>query len=363
MPNEIAQRPTKRRLLAPVVVISAAAGLALASCSSSPSSSSPSSSSSASPKTLTAMTIGVQAPLPIFTPFFVIQENPGICAPYGVDPSFATVNPVSGPPALLSGSVPLQVESNGSFFEEAAKSPSSITLLGGYGPIAADYWVTKDVHTLKDLAGKTLAATTPGGASDLLARLVIQLAGLTAGTGSGDVHIDYVGSAQAIIALTTTGRTAGFSDPPPLPAPALAAGIHSIANLTLYPQAIPLDSLAVVVSGPYYQSHKAAVHGMLECIAHADVYAKANSAAAESAIEKVLNEPASYATAAYAGNKSTWNIYPFTTSLAAAALKDLQTAGFASQVKGYSSSSDDTTALAGISGALTAPPGTSIYAK
>jgi NitT/TauT family transport system substrate-binding protein len=362
MTNGIAHRATKRKLFVPVLVMSAA-GLALASCSSSPSSSSSSSSPAASPKTLTSITVGVQAPLPIFAPFFVIQENPGLCAPYGVDPTFATVNPVSGPPALLSGSVPLQVESNGSFFEEAAKSPSSITLLGGYGPIAALYWVTKDVKTLKDLAGKTLAATTPGGASDLLARLVIQLAGLTAGTGPGDVHIDYVGSAQAIIALTTTGRTAGFSDPPPLPPPALAAGIHSIADLTLYPQAIPLDTLAVVVSGPYYQSHKAAVQGMLECIAHADVYARANSAATESAIEKVLNESAAYATQAFAGNKATWNIYPFTTSLAQAALKDLQAAGFASQVKGFSFSSDDIAALSGVSGALNAPPGPSIYSK
>jgi NitT/TauT family transport system substrate-binding protein len=362
MTNEFAQRAMKRKLFATVVVISAV-GLASASCSSSSSSSSSPSSSSASPKTLTSITVGVQAPLPIFTPFFVIQENPGMCAPYGVNPTFATVNPVSGPPALLSGSVPLQVESNGTFFEAAAKSPSSITLVGGYGPLAANYWVSKDITSLKDLAGKTVAATTPGGASDLLDRLVISLAGLQAGTGPGDVHIDYVGSAQAIIALTTTGRTAGFSDPPPLPPAALAAGIHSIANLTLYPQAIPLDTLAVVASGPYYQSHKAAVHGMLECIAHADVYAKANSAASESAIEKVLNEPAAYATAAYAGNKTTWNIFPFTTSLATAALKDLQTAGFASQVKGFSFSSDDTTALSGVSGALTAPPGTSIYSK
>ena len=357
MPNEIVQRATTRKLLAPVVAMSAAAVLALASCSSNLSS------SSSSPKTLTSITIGVQAPLPIFMPFFVIQENPGICAPYGVNPTFETVTPVSGPPALVSGSVPLQVESNGSFFEEAAKSPSSVTLLGGYGPLAALYWVNKDVKSLKDLAGKTLAATTPGGASDLLDHLVIKLAGLTAGTGPGDVHIDYVGSSQAIIALTTAGRTAGFSAPPPLPSAAVAAGIHTIADLTLYPQAIPLDTLAVVVSGPYYQSHKSAVHGMLACIAHADVYAKANSAATESATEKVLNEPAAYATAAYADNKTTWNIFPFTESLAQAALTDLKAAGLASQVKGFSFSSDDTTALSGISGALSVPPGTTIYSK
>lgn len=361
MPKEITQRATMRKLLA-AVVVSAAVALMLASCSSSPSSpSSPSSSSS--PKTLTSIMVGVQAPLPIFTPFFVIQENPGMCAPYGVNPTFATVTPVSGPPALLSGSVPLQAESNGSFFEEAAKSPSSITLLGGYGPTAAFYWANKDVKALKDLAGKTLAATTPGSASDLLDRLVIKIAGLTAGTGPVDVHIDYAGSAQAIIALTTTGQTAGFSAPPPLPPAALAAGIHTIANLTLYPQAIPLDTLAVVVSGPYFQSHKSAVHGMLACIAHADLYAKANSAAAESAIEKVLNEPPAYATAAYAGNKATWNIFPFTESLAQAALKGLKAAGLASQVKGFSYRSDDTAALSGISGALSAPPGTTIYSK
>lgn len=306
-------------------------------------------------KSLTTINVGVQAPVPVFAAWWFMQENPGICKPFGIVPNFETVTPISGPPALLSGSIPVQVEANGSYFEEAAKAADSVILLGGYGPLATYFWGTKAIKTPKDFAGTTVAATTPGGASDVLAVLAIKLAGLK----PSQVHIDFVGSGQAIIALTEAGTTSGFSDPAPLPPAATAGGIHPVINLTTSPESLPLDTLAVVADGPYYRSHESVVHGLLECVAQADHDAVAHKNGVITSIEEILGYPPSLAAKAWTYNHATWNIFPFTKPIALQAIASVRASGQAASVAGYKYNSVDVamTALVGIKYALQTPPG------
>jgi ABC-type nitrate/sulfonate/bicarbonate transport system substrate-binding protein len=306
-------------------------------------------------KSLITINVGVQAPVPVFAAWWFMQENPGICKPFGIKPNFETVTPISGPPALLSGSIPVQVEANGSYFEEAAKAADSVILLGGYGPLATYFWGTKAIKTPKDFAGTTVAATTPGGASDVLALLAIKLAGLK----PSQVHIDFVGSGQAIIALTEAGTTSGFSDPAPLPPAATAGGIHPVINLTDSPESLPLDTLAVVADGPYYRSHKSVVHDLLECVAQADHDAVAHKNGVITSIEQILGYPPSLAAKAWTYNHATWNIFPFTKPIALQAIASVRASGQAASVAGYKYNSVDVAmnALVGIKYALQTPPG------
>jgi ABC-type nitrate/sulfonate/bicarbonate transport system substrate-binding protein len=306
-------------------------------------------------KSLVTVNVGVQAPVPIFAAWWFMQENPGICKPFGVKPNFEQVTPISGPPALLSGSVPIQVEANGSYFEEAAKGADQVVLLGGYGPLATYFWGAKNIKTPKDFAGTTVAATTPGGASDLLALLAIKLAGLK----PSQVKIDFVGSGQAIIALTVAGTTSGFSDPAPLPAFVTAAGIHPVINLTTSTKSLPLNTLAVVADGPYYRSHASAVHGILQCVALADHDAVVHKQGVITSIEEVLGYSESLANKAWIYNHATWNIFPFTKSLALQAIAAVRAGGESAAVAGYKYNKVDVAlnALVGIKYALQTPPG------
>ncbi len=306
-------------------------------------------------KSLVTINVGVQAPVPVFAAWWFMQENPGICKPFGIKPNFEQVTPISGPPALLSGSIPVQVEANGSYFEEAAKAADSVILLGGYGPLATYFWGTASIKTPKDFAGTTVAATTPGGASDLLALLAIKLAGLK----PSQVKIDFVGSGQAIIALTETGETSGFSDPAPLPPAATAAGLHPVLNLTDSTASLPLDTLAVVADGPYYRSHKTVVHELLQCVALADHDSVVHKQGVITSIGEVLGYPPSLAALAWTYNHKTWNIFPFTKPLALTAIAAVRSGGEAAAVAGYKYNSVDVAmnALVGIKYALQTPPG------
>lgn len=302
--------------------------------------------------TLSPITVGVQAPVPVFAPAYLMQENPGICAAYHIKPTYATVNPISGPPALVGGSVPIQFETNGSFFEQAASSSTSVVLLAGYGPNGVEFWGGKNIHSIAGFKGKTIAAITKGSGTDLLARAVLRAAGLKPDV---NVHFVYSGSLGAEIAEGQDGNAAGFIAPPPLPAAATASGLHAIVNLTTDPTAVPLNTLAVVAQGSFFRAHKALVTAFLQCLSHADAIARSNRGATISALESVIGEPPSLAGEAYTFGKSIWNLYPFTIPLARKALADVRAGGLSSQVAGFSYSSIDVNALKNVKGTQPTP--------
>jgi ABC-type nitrate/sulfonate/bicarbonate transport system substrate-binding protein len=309
---------------AAVLAVTAVSALVLAACGSgggSASSGSGSGSGSSSGSGVVSLKFAYAGAVSSFAPEMLMQDNPGMCAQYGVNPSITNLNPAAAAPALAAGQVQVVVQGSGSFLLSALKDPSATKIVAGTGPLPLNLYVTKDVHSVADLNGKTVGASSQGALSDLALREAISEGGLTVGK---QVKITFAGTSAAEIGLAASGAISAFAQLPPLPAAAQAAGVHVLRSLVGDPTIDPLADNPVGVNTSFLQAHPAAVKGLLRCLAAANKKALADPTAAATALAKYQSISQATAATEVAAAKGSFTLFSYTVDAAKTAIKTLE---------------------------------------
>jgi ABC-type nitrate/sulfonate/bicarbonate transport system substrate-binding protein len=308
-----------------VAAVAAVAGLTLAACGSSGGTSGSGGStggSAGSSGSLTPLKFAYAGAVSSFAPEMMIQDDPGMCAQYGVNPSVTNLNPAAAAPALVAGQVDLLVQGSGSFLLSAQKDPTATKIIGGTGPLPLDLYVTKDIKSVSDLNGKTVGASAQGALSDLALREAIaENGGPIVGK---QVKITYAGTSAAEIGLAASGAISAFAQLPPLPAAAAAAGVHSLRSLAGDPKIDPLADNPVGVNTGFLNSNQKAAKGFLDCLAAANKKALADPSVAAAALAKNQSIDVKTAAGEVDAAKSSFTLFPYTAAEATTAIKTLE---------------------------------------
>lgn len=307
-----------------VLAATAVSALVLAACGSGGGGGSASSGSGSAPSAgsgVVSLKFAYAGTVSAFAPEMLMQDDPGMCAQYGVNPSITNLNPAAAAPALVANQVQMVVQGSGSFLLSALKDPAATKIVAGTGPLPLDLYVTKDIHSIADLNGKTVGASAQGALSDLGLREAIGEGGLTVGK---QVKITYSGTSAALIGLSASGAIAGFAQLPPLAAAAQAAGVHSLRSLVGDPKIDPLADNPVGVNTTFLREHQAAVKGVLQCLAAANKKAKDDPAAAAATLAKHQSISQDTAAAEVDAAKGAFTLFPYTVDDARNAIRTLE---------------------------------------
>lgn len=249
-------RKTERRLMTGLV-IAATAAVAIAGCGKE---------GPAGSGGLTPISVGYIASTAGFAPELMIQNDPSMCAPYGIEPQMRMVSPQTSGPALAAGQIQVMRHSSGALLTSAFQNPSAVKIVASVSSPPYVVWGTKDIKSIADLRGKTVGVTAAGSTGDLAMRQLLAASGMEAGK---DVSVTFGGDATAVLGLAASGAIQGFLFPPPLPDVAAKAGVHQVADLAAFPTVQPTLATVIAVSEPFASQNRAAVKGYLQCAAAA----------------------------------------------------------------------------------------------
>ncbi|MTD53118.1 ABC transporter substrate-binding protein [Amycolatopsis pithecellobii] len=238
-----------------VAACATTAAVALAACSSG---------GAAAPASgLTPVSVGFIAATAGFAPELTIQNDPGMCAPYGVAPTMQIVSPQTSGPALAAGKIQVMRHSSGAMLTSAYQNRSAMKIVASVSSPPYNVWGTKDIKSVADLRGKTVGVTAAGSTGDLAMRQLLAEQGMEAGK---DVKITYGGDATAVLGLAASNAIQGFLFPPPLPEVASRAGVHELANVAEYRTVTPTLATVIAAAEPFASQHQPAVKGLLQCL-------------------------------------------------------------------------------------------------
>jgi ABC-type nitrate/sulfonate/bicarbonate transport system substrate-binding protein len=305
--GDVSRRSTRWTSRATVPVGAAAvAALTLAACGSSSSSSS--SSKPGELKSVSYAFLNLSHP---YDPEILIQSDPSMCAPYGVKPDITILSQAAATPALIAGQIQMTRISTGSILQAGVKDATSTKIVAGTGALPLVMWGTKDIKTVADLKGTTIASSTQGSLTDVVLREALAEAGVTVGTADGDTKMTYTSNSAALVGLAASGAVKAFAYVPPLPAVAADQGVHQLRALSGDPKIDPIAELVVATNSAYLKSNPDAVKGMLQCLADAENKLVQGTPVAIAAVAKAYNIAPADAAYALLLNKSSFTIFPF----------------------------------------------------
>ena len=255
-----------------VVAGCAAVGLLLAACSSGGNASTDSGGS------LTTITVGGVQTAEL-GPLYAGLIN-GVFKKYGLDVQYQVLTPTATVAAVDTGSI--DVGNDGAGMVKGIIQTHASKIFMENGPALFDLAVPPSIHSLADLRGKTVAASTPGGAIDTAIRAAFKAAGVPVGTSGNDVRMTYMqNNAAALISLKNgTVGAAGVS--PPTSIKAQEEGMHLI-SIVKY----SFDSIWAV-SNSFAASHKQAVTNFAKAFAEGTKDAISNQSLCQEGLKKYV---------------------------------------------------------------------------
>jgi ABC-type nitrate/sulfonate/bicarbonate transport system substrate-binding protein len=274
---------------------------------------------------LTRISYGILSPSASFAPELLIGADPGFCAPYGVAPSVTVINAATSGPALASGQIQAVRDGTGAILTNALKNPAAIKIVGTVGNAPYFLWVAKDITSVEQLRGHTVGVSAAGAVADLVIRETLTEHGLRTGT---DVKITYGSSAGSLFGLAASGAIQGLVYPAPLPATVMAAGFHKISEVSDDPRVAPILSTVIAVSASL-AANRAAVTGLIRCIAAATPLALRGDPRVVAALSKAAGIDQATATAQLAGVRgpNTFALAPLTVNEARTEIAVLEQQG------------------------------------
>ena len=136
----------------------------------------------------------------VFTPIWLAQDYE-LFSKYGLAVDLKFMTPVVGTQALIGKSLDI-VAPSGEFIEAGLSGEKVIYIAGIANRIVLSLYTKPEIRSLSDLRGKVVSALSPGSTSDVLARILVQDAGLVLGQ---DVKMLYLKSGPEILAALTKG--------------------------------------------------------------------------------------------------------------------------------------------------------------
>lgn len=143
-------------------------------------------------------------------PIFV-GLNAGVFKKYGLDLSVKVLTPTASSAAVASGTVDIGGDGP-NMVAAVLASKNGAKVIFTNGVTAFFVAAASSVHSLADLKGKTVAATTPGGGADTALRTALKANHITP---DKDVKIVYLSQNSASLAALAAGRVQGAVVSPP----------------------------------------------------------------------------------------------------------------------------------------------------
>ena len=130
-----------------------------------------------------------------------LAQDKGLFAKYGLNVDLRFVPPSTATQSLVGKSLDI-IAPGGEIVDAGLAGEKVVYIAGIANRVVLSLYGKPEIRGLSDLRGKVLAVLTPGGTSDVLARILAQEAGLTPGK---DMRILYMKSAPEILAALTQG--------------------------------------------------------------------------------------------------------------------------------------------------------------
>src|SRR5262245_23808135 len=161
-----------------------------------------------------------------FTPLWVAQEA-GIFKKHGLDATLKLLNSQVAAQALIAGEV--DVISVGPEFVNARLQGVPVKYIGGtLQRFIFQLWGVKDIHSIADLKGKTVAVTTPRTSTEIATREALKKTGVIS---DKDVNFIYLQTIPAILTAVMSGKVSAGTLSAPNTLKARDAGLTLLLDI------------------------------------------------------------------------------------------------------------------------------------
>src|SRR5574341_1459938 len=214
-----------------------------------------------------------------FAPIWVAYEA-GLFKKYGLNASLQLLTPQVSAQAVISEQADFYTD--GPDLLNARLHGGQVKYFGGtIQQLVFQIWGAKDIKTMQDLKGKTVAASTPRAALDTATREALKKNGLVP---DKDVQILYVQSVPAILSSILGGKTAAGTLSAPNTLKAKESGLNLLVDVGLLN--IPAFQVVYGTTEKYLKNNPNTVFAFLKATAEGVVLSKNDPAGAKKAIGK-----------------------------------------------------------------------------
>ena len=218
-------------------------------------------------------------PSGVFTPVFVAAEA-GSFKKHGLNVKLQQLNPQSSVQAVISGSADMSVAAGD--LVNAALQGGKIKLVGSsMSQLVFQLWSAKELTSVEQLRGKTLAGSTPRSVLEMATRETLKKRGLGFET---DYKFIYVQSVPGILTAIVGGRAAGGALSAPTTIKAKDAGLNMLVDIAK--ENIPGLPLAYGFTEKFIKENPATIFAFLKGIAEGVARTKSDPAVAKRALGK-----------------------------------------------------------------------------
>lgn len=214
-----------------------------------------------------------------FTPIWVAYEA-GLFKKYGLNANLQLLTPQVSAQAVIADEADFYTD--GPDLINARLHGGQVKYFGGtIQQLVFQIWGAKEITSIKDLKGKSVAASTPRAALDTATRETLKRNGLVP---DKDVQILYVQTVPAILSAILGGKTAAGTLSAPNTLKAKESGLSLLADVGKLN--IPAFQVAYGTTEKYLKNNPNTVYAFLKAIAEAVVLSRKDSAVAKKAIAK-----------------------------------------------------------------------------
>jgi NitT/TauT family transport system substrate-binding protein len=218
-------------------------------------------------------------PSGVFTPVFVAAEA-GLFKKHGLNVKLQQLNPQSSVQAVISGSADMSVAAGD--LVNATLQGAKIKLVGSsMSQLVFQLWSAKEVTSVQQLKGKTLAGSTPRSVLEMATREALKKRGLAFET---DYKFIYVQSVPGILTAIVGGRASGGALSAPTTIKAKEAGLNMLVDIAK--ENVPGLPLAYGFTEKFIKENPATIAAFLKGIAEGVARTKSDPAIAKRAIGK-----------------------------------------------------------------------------
>ena len=215
------------------------------------------------------------------TPVFVAHEL-GVFKKYGISVKIQILNPAVSVQAVVSGDA--DIFAGGATLANARLRGAAVKLFGATTQqYVFQMYSTKAIANIQQLRGKTVAATTPRAAIEVVTREVLRRAGLTPNV---DVKILYVQTVPAMLSSMITGTTSAGALSPPTTLKAREAGLNLISDIGKLN--IPGLQVGFGASENFLKNNPNTIYAFLQAMASAAALARSDPSSTKRVIAKSL---------------------------------------------------------------------------
>jgi NitT/TauT family transport system substrate-binding protein len=214
-----------------------------------------------------------------FTPIWVAYEA-GLFKKYGLNATLQLLTPQVSAQAVVSEEADFYTD--GPDLINARLRGGQVKYFAGtMQQLVFQIWGAKEINTIKDLKGKTVAASTPRAALDTATREALKKNGLIP---DKDVQILYVQTVPAILSSIIGGKTAAGTLSAPNTLKAKESGLNLLVDVGKLN--IPGFQVAYGTTEKYLKNNPNTVYAFLRSMAEAVVLSRKDPAAAKKIIAK-----------------------------------------------------------------------------